>query len=122
MEYTCSKGGIGVPIGKYIEEMLLGTAATGGDDRNLQPVGELIEGVAGKALLHPIVVHAGEKNLAGTAILPLEFPLEKAAVGGNATAIELARPLATDAVGIDSKHAHLVAEMACNIVDKRGIA
>ena len=67
MEYTCSKGGIGVPIGKYIEEMLLGTAATGGDDRNLQPVGELIEGVAGKALLHPIVVHAGEKNLAGTA-------------------------------------------------------
>ena len=118
MEDAGGQGGAGPPPGEHVHDVLHGARPAGSDDRDGEQAvqaGIQLAGVAGPGA---VVVHGGEQDLPGAALLPLpgpveEFPLRKAraAVGG-------AQPSAVHLFGVNRQHHELAAVLAGNLPDQ----
>ena len=79
MEDAGSKGSICMSEGKDVAEVLHLASTAAGDDGDGEFRCKAVEGFAGKALFHAIVVHAGEEYLAGSPVVHFLCPLEEVA-------------------------------------------
>ena len=116
MEDAGSKCRIGMSQREDIPEILLASCSARGYDRDGQGVGKACKCLVGKAMLYAVVVHAGEENLARTALVNLMCPFEESPVRRNATSVEVAMPSVGIELGINGHHTYLAAEMGCYLV------
>ena len=91
--------------------------ATGndGDAQVVRQFGERLVGISG---LYAVMIHAGEKDFAGTALLCFLGPFEETAFCWNAPAVQVALPFSVFKFGIDGDNTYLRAEADGNVFNE----
>ena len=77
------------------------------NDRNAYFLCKAGEGFIGKALLHAIVVHTREENLAGTTVGNFSSPIKQTEFYSLSSALHVAMPAVGIETGIDGADADL---------------
>ena len=118
MEDAGGKGGIGMSLGKDITKVLLLACSAACNDGDDEFGGKAAKGFAGKALLHSVVVHAGEEYFPRSTVVHLPCPFKETALGWDAAAIEITHPPLLVLLGIYGYDTHLTAKVTDYLVDK----
>ena len=107
MEHACRQCRIGLSQSESIAEVFHRAGSTTCDDGYGELVGETGESLVGIAVLHTVVIHAGEENLACSALLHFACPFEEPALHPLATAFHVAMPAVGIETGVDGAYAYL---------------
>ena len=76
MEYAGGEGGVRLAFREDLGYVFYAPGPSGGYDGNVQGRTQPLEGTAGIAGFAPVMVHRGEQDLSGTALLGLFRPAE----------------------------------------------
>jgi len=118
MEDAGSEGSIGLTKGENIEEMLLLSCTSAGDDRDGEKAVKTSEGLVGKALLGAIMIHAGEEDLPCPTLLCLTGPLEELTLSTLTSTFDIAVPAIGIVTGVDGADTDLRAILRGYLLDE----
>src|SRR6185295_12876074 len=76
MENAGRQGRVSFSQGKYFEKIFFSSGTAGCNDRNGEQIVQLLQGIDGKSIFRPVVVHAGEQDLTGASLLTFFGPGE----------------------------------------------